>query len=109
VRRLREGLVSMPGVSVQSPPPRDGDLPVLSCTVEGIVPEDVGAILDADYGIAVRTGLHCAPLVHADLGTAPRGSVRFSLGSANTDRDIDRALTAMGEIAGAGCRVGPSQ
>jgi cysteine desulfurase/selenocysteine lyase len=99
-RRLREGLSLVPGVRMLSPPPRDGDLPVLTCTVEGIAPEDVGAILDADYEIAVRTGLHCAPFVHSDLGADPMGSVRFSLGHGNTDSDVDRALEAMAQIAG---------
>jgi cysteine desulfurase/selenocysteine lyase len=100
IRRLREGLLSTEGVKVLSPAPRDGDLPLLTCTVQGIDPEDVGAILDGDYGIAVRTGLHCAPFVHADLGAEPTGSVRFSLGRSNTDRDIDQALDAMAHIAG---------
>jgi len=99
IRRLRAGLCSLPGVSVLSPPPRDGDLPVLACTVEGMDPEDVGAILDGDHGLAVRTGLHCAPFVHADLGGAPTGSVRFSLGHSNTDQDVDLALEAMAKIA----------
>ncbi len=99
IRRLRQGLCSLPHVIVHSPPPRDGDLPILTCNVEGLVPEDVGAILDADYGIAVRTGLHCAPLAHSDLGTGDRGGVRFSLGHLNTDDDIDRALEAMADIA----------
>jgi hypothetical protein len=44
-------------------------------------PGDVGAILDADFGIAVREGLHCAPLVHESLGASLKGDVRFSLGS----------------------------
>jgi cysteine desulfurase/selenocysteine lyase len=100
VRRLREGLRALPGVTVYSPPPQDGDLPVLTCNVEGIVSDDVGAILDGDYGIAVRSGIHCAPLAHADLGTGERGSVRFSLGHGSTDADIDAALEAMAAIAG---------
>jgi cysteine desulfurase/selenocysteine lyase len=100
IQRFRRGLSLIPGVSVLSPSPRDGDLPILACTVEGIAAEDVGAILDADYGIAVRTGLHCAPFVHSDLGADPMGSVRFSLGHSNTDSDIDRALEAMAQIAG---------
>jgi cysteine desulfurase / selenocysteine lyase len=99
VRRLREGLCSLPRITVHSPMPRDDDLPVLICNVEGLVPEDVGAILDADYGIAVRTGLHCAPFVCADLGDCGKGSVRFSLGYQNSDEDIDRALEAMAEIS----------
>ena len=74
---------------------------LLTVTVAGIAPEDVGAILDADFGIAVRTGLHCAPLVHRSLNTFPHGSVRFSLGPFNTDADIDHALNAMTRITGA--------
>ncbi len=101
LRRLRQGLASIAGIRVYGPVLDEGDLPVLSCSVRGIAAEDVGAILDADYGIAVRTGLHCAPLVHADLGTSPAGLVRFSLGHNNTDEDIARALGAMGEIAAA--------
>ncbi|NLB17153.1 MAG: aminotransferase class V-fold PLP-dependent enzyme, partial [Syntrophomonadaceae bacterium] len=70
-----------------------------TCTVEGLNSGDVGDILDGDYGIAVRTGLHCAPFVHADLGTEAIGAVRFSPGHFNTNDDIDRALAAMAEIA----------
>ncbi len=66
-RRLREGLAALPGVAVYSPVPRDGDVPIVTCNVTAIAPSDVGAILDGDYGIAVRTGLQCAPLVHHDL------------------------------------------
>ena len=99
-RRLYSGLKAIPSVALQSPPLNDRDVPVLSCTVAGMDAEDVGTILDGDYGIAVRTGLHCAPLVHADVGTAATGTIRFSLGSANTDADVDAALTAMAAIAG---------
>ncbi len=98
LRRLYDGLNSMPGITLHSPKPADHDVPVLTCTVRGLSSEDVGAILDGDYGIAVRTGLHCAPLVHADLGTDAAGAVRFSPGRFNTDADIDRALEAMQTI-----------
>lgn len=99
VRQLYEGLSSMPGITLHSPRPAEHDVPVLACTVRGLSSEDVGAILDGDYGIAVRTGLHCAPLVHADLGTDAAGAVRFSPGRFNTGADIDRALEAMDAIA----------
>nr|WP_269435742.1 aminotransferase class V-fold PLP-dependent enzyme [Desulfosarcina ovata] len=78
----------------------DRHLPVVTCRVDGIASSDVGAILDGDFEIAVRTGLHCAPLVHADLGTAPSGAVRFSLGPFTTEADIDAAIRAMAAIAG---------
>ncbi|HOT24096.1 MAG TPA: aminotransferase class V-fold PLP-dependent enzyme [Thermoleophilia bacterium] len=99
IRRLRDGLTALSGVTVYSPAPRDDDVPILTCGVEGMAPSDVGAILDADHGIAVRTGLHCAPLVHRDLGLAEQGSVRFSPGIFSTEADIDHALAAMAAIA----------
>ncbi|GBF34704.1 cysteine desulfurase [Desulfocucumis palustris] len=98
-RRLYEGLSAIPRVALHSPKPTDNDVPVLTCTVKGVTSEDAGAILDGDYGIAVRTGLHCAPLVHADLGTDASGAIRFSMGRFNTGEDIDRALEAMEAIS----------
>ncbi len=100
IERLYEGLRSLPRVTVYGPPPGKRQTPVLACTIEGMVAADVGAILDGDYGIAVRTGLHCAPLVHADLGIPAPGTVRFSVGYANTDEDIGQALEAMAAISG---------
>ena len=101
--RLREGLAALPGVTVYSPPPRDGDMAIVTCNVAAVAPSDVGAILDGDYGIAVRTGLQCAPLVHQDLHTAEQGAVRFSLGHFTSADDIAWALQAMTAIAaGAG-------
>jgi selenocysteine lyase/cysteine desulfurase len=71
----------------------------VACNVDGIHPQDVGAILDGDFDIAVRVGVHCAPLVHEDLGTIQRGAVRFSLGAFTTEADVDAAIEAMRAIA----------
>ena len=79
---------------------QENHLPVVTCVVDGITSTDVGAILDGDFEICVRTGLHCAPLVHADLGTQPAGAVRFSMGPFSTEADVDAAVHAMNEIAG---------
>ncbi len=51
--------------------------------------------LEQDYGILIRCGLHCAPSAHKTLDTFPRGTVRFSLGFANTEADVDAALDAV--------------
>lgn len=99
IQRLRDGLIGLPRLTIHSPPPGDDDIPVLTCSIEDIAADDVGAILDADYGIAVRTGLHCAPLVHHDLGTSEDGAVRFSPGVFSTENDIDRAVDAMRQIS----------
>lgn len=98
--RLRDGLAAIGGVTLYR---AEGDLSgrvgVLACNVRGVHPQDVGAILDGDYDIAVRVGVHCAPLVHRDLGTIDRGAVRFSLGAFNTEADVDAAIEAMRAIA----------
>jgi cysteine desulfurase / selenocysteine lyase len=98
-RRLRNGLEALAGVRLYNSPPEERAVPLLICNVDGLNPTDVGAILDGDYGIAVRTGLHCAPLVHADLGTDSKGAVRFSLGYLNSDADIDATIAAMADIS----------
>ena len=52
------------------------------------------------YGIATRAGLHCAPRMHAALGTLEQGCVRFSFGWFTSENDIDAAVAALAEIAG---------
>jgi cysteine desulfurase/selenocysteine lyase len=97
--RLRDGLSALDRLTLYCQEDLSEHVGIITANVQGIKPEDVGAILDADFGIAVRTGLHCAPLVHETLGTYPQGGVRFSLGPFNTKDDIDRIIEAMGMIA----------
>lgn len=54
--------------------------------------------LEREFGILTRCGLHCAPSAHKTLGSFPEGSVRFSTGWANTEADIDAALSAIATI-----------
>ena len=67
--------------------------------MDGWTPSDVGTILDVDYDILTRTGLQCAPKAHEHLGTAPLGTVRFSVGPFNTEEDILAAIKAVEKIA----------
>ncbi len=97
-QRMAQGLSEISSVRMHGPLDWDDRLAVLMTNVRNMMPEDVGAILDGDYGIAVRTGLHCAPLAHRDLKTFPLGGVRFSIGPFNTIDDVDAAVSAMAEI-----------
>ena len=54
--------------------------------------------LAAEYGIATRVGLHCAPNAHKTLGTYPTGTMRFSMGWHNSAADIATALAALEEV-----------
>jgi len=101
--KLRDGLRGIDGIDIYGADDLSRHVALLTANVQGLNPEDVGDILDGDFGIAVRTGLHCAPLVHESLGTSPRGSVRFSFGPFNTEEHVDRAVAAMSEIARRSC------
>ncbi|MCU0588353.1 MAG: aminotransferase class V-fold PLP-dependent enzyme [Syntrophobacteraceae bacterium] len=94
---LEAGLGSMPGVQVLKPQHRGTG--VVSFRTEELHPADIGFILDEVFDIAVRTGLHCAPLAHRALGSFPGGTVRISPGYASTESDIERMLQAMATIA----------
>ncbi len=55
--------------------------------------------LETEFGILTRCGLHCAPNAHKTLSTFPQGTVRFSLGFANTEEDVDAAVDAVKRLA----------
>jgi cysteine desulfurase/selenocysteine lyase len=97
--RLQAGLAEIDGVRLHGTMSLDDRLPVLSFTVAGRDPADVGTMLDVDHNIAARTGLHCAPLIHQQMGTGARGTVRFSVGPMNEESDVDAAIAAVGKIA----------
>ena len=59
----------------------------------------VSDVLWEEYGICVRAGAHCAPLMHKHFGTAEQGAVRFSFSYWNTEADIDAAIQALRDIA----------
>ena len=67
--------------------------------IDGFEALNTGTILDVDYDIACRTGLHCAPLCHEGIGTADiHGGVRFGIGPFNTEEHIKAAIKAVKEI-----------
>ncbi|MGL5123418.1 MAG: aminotransferase class V-fold PLP-dependent enzyme [Fusobacteriaceae bacterium] len=74
------------------------DGPVVSLNIEGIVSSELSNILDEEFGIITRSGLHCAPLIHEFLGTEKTGTVRFSFGYFNTIDEIDYAVSGIGKI-----------
>jgi len=58
----------------------------------------IASVLDSDYGIMTRCGLHCAPTAHKALQTYPHGTVRFSFGHFNTLEDIDYIVASINDI-----------
>ena len=99
LRQLRDGLKDIEGVSLYCQDDLTDHIGVLAFNVDGVEALHVGTMLDVDFNIASRTGLHCAPLVHVQLGTDKiHGTVRFGIGPFNTEEDINTTVEAVREI-----------
>lgn len=97
--RFVAAMDEMPGVTYYGPRDFARQAGVCSVRVEGMDPALVGHALDAEYGVMVRTGLHCSPLAHKTLGTIDAGTVRFSFGYYNDEEQVDFAARALAEVA----------
>jgi len=96
---LLDGLARIPGVIVYGRLDTNSRLGVVSFNVEGQDSGEVSHVLDQEFAIMSRPGLHCAPLAHRTIGTFPSGAIRLSLGYANTLQDVELALQAIAQIA----------
>ena len=100
VRHLHNALDAMDGVTVYGPRGNRPRVSTLVFNVDGLPAPQVGEMLDADHHVCVRAGLHCAPLVHDDLGTTGiKGAVRIAPGYFTEDEDLEHALGAIAELA----------
>ena len=72
---------------------------VVALNFKGIDSSEIAFILDEKYDIAVRSGLHCAPLAHKTIGSLDQGAVRFSFGIFNTIEEVDKGIKALREIS----------
>ncbi len=98
--KLRKNLEEIEGVTTYCADSIENHNAVLSFTIKDWKAEEIGGVLNKNYKIACRAGLHCAPKVHEQLGTDKiYGTVRFSLGPFNTEEHIDHAIEAVREIA----------
>ncbi len=93
--RLILNLNTMKNVTCYSVPNCAG---IVSFSLNNLPSSDVADILNAEYDVAVRGGLHCAPLIHKHLNTHEEGLVRASLAVQNSSREINYFLRAVAEI-----------
>lgn len=97
---LRDGLKDVDGVTLYCQEDLADHISVFLFNVDGQEALNTATLLDVDYNIASRSGLHCAPLVHEHLGTDKiHGAVRFGIGPFNTEKEILTAINAVKEIA----------
>jgi|GEM_PF-50747 len=98
---LREGLRRLPGVRLYDDHPEVRYVPVVSFCIDRQPVVETGRRLYHEYGIICRAGLHCAPLLHDALGSAPDGTVRFSISGHTTEEEIEYALKAIRVLSSA--------
>ena len=98
MKLLFDGLSRLPEIILYGPRDRQRCIGTLSFNVEGLDCTEVAHILDRSYGIAVRSGMHCAPAAHRTLGSFPHGSVRASVGPYSTEDEIHTLIEAVADI-----------
>ncbi len=98
-KRFMDGIQDIPRVRLCGPRGLNNRVGVLSLDFLDRDNAAISYALEQRYGILVRCGLHCAPAAHKSLGTFPKGTVRFSLGYANTAADVDAAIDAVRALA----------
>jgi cysteine desulfurase family protein len=93
-----DALSKLKGVSLYWPKNTANRIPLFSFRAEGLGTAEIADRLDADFDIACRAGLHCAPQAHKELGTFPEGTIRFAPGLYTTSEDVDAFISAMSQI-----------
>ena len=100
--RFLERLREVPGIRLAGSWGLEGRTGVLSVDFLEQDNAEVSFLLEEEYGILTRCGLHCAPAAHRTLGTFPQGTVRFSPGWFTSPDEMDRAAEAVEELASRG-------
>jgi selenocysteine lyase/cysteine desulfurase len=98
-RVLWDTLRQTEGVTLYCAESLERRTPVFAFNFDGMDPAQAGTRLDVDYDVACRTGLHCAPLLHESIGTAPEGAVRVSVGPLTTLEDVQAGAAAIQALA----------
>lgn len=97
-KRLIELLNSYDFLKVIGDSPKANYVGIVSCIIDGISSDTAGQLF-AERKIAVRTGLHCAPLAHKFIGTFPAGTIRFSTGYFTSDEDFDALRQVLNDLS----------
>jgi selenocysteine lyase/cysteine desulfurase len=90
---------ALAGVRVHGPADAAAREPVFAVRIERLSVAEASLLLEKQFGIEQRAGLHCAPGAHHALGTAPDGTLRLSFGAHPTSAEVAAAVDALTELA----------
>lgn len=97
-RRFLKGIAEIPDITIYGDMDSQMRTAIVSLNLGDVDSAEMSDWLWEDYGIAVRAGAHCAPLMHKALGTEQQGAVRFSFSCFNTEEEVDVAIQALKEL-----------
>ncbi|MCD4658343.1 MAG: aminotransferase class V-fold PLP-dependent enzyme [Planctomycetes bacterium] len=97
-RRIIKGLIEIPKVQVYGNLDVSLRTAVVSFNIMGKTCSDVGDMLNDEYDIMSRIGMHCSPSAHRTIGTFPQGTIRVAPGLFTTEKDIDDTISAVKKI-----------
>lgn len=97
--RLYEELQNIRGIKLYGPAEAENASAIVSFTIDNIDCGEIGYILENNFSVLCRTGLHCAPLAHQAIGTFPAGTVRLSPGYFTSHNDIAFLVEKIRETA----------
>jgi selenocysteine lyase/cysteine desulfurase len=100
-------LESLPGIHIYGTKRLDRKVPIIAFNASGYFSTEAAYLLN-EHKIAVRAGLHCAPLAHEAIGTAPHGTIRASFGHLNSLQDVGCLIEAMKSIVTKIAKKNPS-
>lgn len=92
-------ILKIDGVKLYGPKSAKERAAVIAVNIKDLDSGEVTFRLDREFGIATRSGIHCAPLAHKSIGTLEQGAVRFSLGYFTTKEEVEEAIKAIKVIA----------
>ncbi|MCK8826797.1 aminotransferase class V-fold PLP-dependent enzyme [Natroniella acetigena] len=98
LKRTTSGLEEIAGLRILDSKISQRRVGIVAFKIEGLESAAIGDLLDKEYEIAVRTGLHCAPLAHQSLDSYDQGAVRISFSYFNTVQEVELFLEAVNEI-----------
>lgn len=98
-RNLYDGLSKIKDIELYTKKPdKNGFVPVISFNLKNIDSEKTAQILNDRFNIAVRAGLHCAPLAHKCFGTLEKGTVRAVISSFTTQNEVNYLVNSISQI-----------
>jgi cysteine desulfurase family protein len=102
-RTFLDALAGAPGLTLFGPRAAPRRVAVFSVRLDALAPAELSTLLEAEFGILTRSGLHCAPLAHETIGTEDSGeTTRISFGPFTTEAEVRQCAAALRQLSGAG-------